>query len=102
MPSVLLYDMLYHPIRARQTHFRFVGSTGDSFFGCNQQIMVKGCGDLATNATNGQLISECRQDCGYRSRCLMNDVDNVAAGADHGQCACRQCSRRLDCDGTFA
>ncbi len=57
IPRVLLYDMLYHPIRAGQTHLRFVGSTDDSFFGCNQQIMVESCGDLATNATNGQLIS---------------------------------------------
>ena len=40
--------------------------------------MVKGCGDLATNAPNGQLISEHRQDYGYRSRCLLNDVDNIA------------------------
>ena len=78
MPRVLLDDMLYHSIRARQTHLRFVGSTGDSFFGCNQQIMVEGGGDRAANATNGQLISEGRQDWGYRSRCFLNDVDNVA------------------------
>jgi len=78
MPCVLLYDMLYHSIRTRQTHLRFVGPTGDSFFGCDHQIMVEGGGDRAANATNGQLISECRQDWGYRSRCFLNDVDNVA------------------------
>ena len=76
MSSVLLYDMLYHPIRARQTHFRFGGSAGDSFLATTSKSFF-GC-DLATNASNGQLISDRRQDCGYRSRCLLNDVDNIA------------------------
>ena len=40
--------------------------------------MVKGRGDRTTDASNCQLIAEGRQDGGYRSRCLLNDVDNVA------------------------